>query len=1218
MAISLTSRLTDAAGTALGSVKGLVSGFLELDGQLRLAAAAAGEQGGYDRLSAVVDRVGIDAAGTTKQVAELATELIRGGLTVQQVNDSLAAIVRGAEATGTGFAQMGQNVAAAMKIFSLPASEAARVVDALSQGANSSASSVEGLGNGLAYAGPVAKQLGMDVEGTVAILGLLTNAGIDASSAGVTLRNGLTQLSTAAPATGGRFRELTGQAKIASETMRRLGIDIYEANGSLRPTETVLLRLKAAFDKLAPASRMQIASDMFGGADDGSRWLALLGQSTEDITRMTSAMANTRGATDAARQEMTGMGLELQQLQGTMDSLGVSIGGVMAAGLRPLVGLANAAAGAISGLPAPIKVTGGALISLGVAATAASVGMLALDLALSKLAVGGATGLAALRIAATGAAGAVAAMAGSIAAVAALPIVIGAVTGKIQDVDSTTKGLLVTLGTVGTAVAVFRLAAFAVDALNARLAITGGLVGGLAAATKTKGVAALIAIALAATGAKLAYDGLSNSITVSGEDVTALSDKARGLKDQIKTLQDQIAEQKRLGLDSSGAEQRLASLVVQLQAIEAPLDLKLDIRKAQGELKTLRDQLGKLGDGDAGKAPLEAQIQGLEQYQALLKAMDSGKGMEVFSQPFQDAAKAQKMLKDQIMVLTRQKVELPLGAKAQRDQIDLAISNVQQRLDKGQLVIRLRFEEEAALASLAKVQEALRNAPAAQRDGLQQQEERLLLSVAAIRERGVATNRELLAIGQQQLVNGSARKQTEKEKLDTQKAQLETQQMAASLADRTAGLESGRLRVVQQVADAYANLASAQAALTQSGFDVERSRNSQRLSLAERELQFLRERGAGAGVIQAAEERIAAIKRDGEGIEFRAMQASIQAAAQRFEIERRVLELKQAAQVLEQQGAIRAAEQGVLREQQRLVELRSKALDPALTPTQKAAADQQVALQQRGLALAQQQVTAEREAYQMLGLRLGLDQQALQAQQQTAANQQRAAAAGKGWEQSLAGGLEQLDRSAAGSSRLAQQTQVLVGTIQAGNGPVVEIYDTLQQLPQPLGAATDATAMLSEGFATANAQAQQLLATLQQMAKAPSARWAGGDVLPGVGYQVNELGTESFLSRSGALSLIKAPAYGTWSPPSPGMVLPAGLTAHLEAMGAFEGGGRAAPQLAAIAAAPSSGTGKQVAALGRLQRSIDRLEGTMRTYQPTVTVNLPGSAGLLHTLQSFR
>lgn len=1217
VAFSLTNQLTGAVTQALGSVRGLVGGFLELDGELRLAAAAAGEQGGYERLGKIVDKVGIDAAGTSKQVAELATSLIRAGFSVGEVEGALAGVVRGAEATGTGFESFGNIVGNTLRGFGLEVDQTARVVDILTNTANSSNASIEGLGYTFEYTAPIAKALGVSLEDVAAASGLMANAGIQGSVAGTGLRTALQKLQQAA---GGASPEvmglMRGQERLTS-VMRRLGAELVDAKGKLLPLDQVFIRLKTSLEKLNQADQVQLANVLFGD-EAGSKMLAITNQSSAAITKMFGDIKNSAGATDTARDAMVGMGLELQQLQGTMDSLGTTIGSVMAAGLRPLVGLANAAAGAISGLPTPVKVTGAALIGLGVAATAASVGMLALDLALSKLSVGGATGLAALRIAATGAAGAVAAMAGSIAAVAAIPILIGAVTGKIKDVDATTKGLLVTLGTVGTAAAVFRLAAFAVDALNARLAITGGLLGGIAAATKTKGIASLIAIAVAATGAKLAYDGLSNSITVSGEDATALSDKARDLKDQIKQLQDQIAEQKRLGLDTTTAEQRLAGLVVQLQAIEAPLDLKLDIRKAEGELKTLRDQLGKLGEGDAGRAPLEAQIQGLERYQALLKAMDTGKGINAFSKPLQEAAKAQQMVKDQIMVLTRQKVELPLSAKAQRDQIDQEISNLQQRLDKGQVLIRLRFEEEAAMESLAKVRNAIQAAPVTKRDGLVAQEERLLLQIAALRERGVTANRELLAIGRQELSTGQSRKLTAKEKLDIEKANLETRQLSASLADRAAGLEAGRLRIVQQVADAYANLASAQAALTQSGFDVERARNGQSLSLAERELQFLRERGAGAGVIRAAEERIAAIKRDGEGIEYRAMQASIQAAAQRFEIERRVLELKQAAQVLEQQGAIRAAEQGVLRERQRLVELRSKALDPQLTPAQQAAAGQQVQLQQQGLALAQQQVAAEQQRLQSLGVIFGLERQSQDAQQQTAANQQRAAAAAKGWEESLAGALGQLDRTATGSDRLAQQTQVLVGTIQAGDGPVERIYSTLQQLPQPLGAATDATATLSEGFATANAQARQLLATLQQMAKAPSARWAGGDVLPGVGYQVNELGTESFLSRSGALSLIKAPAYGTWSPPSPGMVLPAGLTAHLEAMGAFEGGGRAAPQLAAIAAAPSAGSGKQVAALGRLQRSIDRLEGTMRTYQPTVTVNLPGNAGLLHTLQSIR
>jgi hypothetical protein len=119
VAVSLTSRLTDAAGSALGSVKGLVQGFLELDGELRLASAAAGETGGYQRLSQIVDKVGIDAAGTTKQVAELATSLVRAGFSISEVEGALAGVVRGAEATGTGFEAFGNIVGNTLRGFGL-------------------------------------------------------------------------------------------------------------------------------------------------------------------------------------------------------------------------------------------------------------------------------------------------------------------------------------------------------------------------------------------------------------------------------------------------------------------------------------------------------------------------------------------------------------------------------------------------------------------------------------------------------------------------------------------------------------------------------------------------------------------------------------------------------------------------------------------------------------------------------------------------------------------------------------------------------------------------------------------------------------------------------------------------------------------------------------------------------------------------------------------
>lgn len=63
--------------------------------------------------------------------------------------------------------------------------------------------------------------------------------------------------------------------------------------------------------------------------------------------------------------------------------------------------------------------------------------------------------------------------------------------------------------------------------------------------------------------------------------------------------------------------------------------------------------------------------------------------------------------------------------------------------------------------------------------------------------------------------------------------------------------------------------------------------------------------------------------------------------------------------------------------------------------------------------------------------------------------------------------------------------------------------------------------------------------------RAPN-EFLGGPVLGGKLYTVNEFGQESFLSKSGKLSMINAPAWGTWRPPSAGTIIPAHITAGLD------------------------------------------------------------------------
>ena len=80
---------------------------------------------------------------------------------------------------------------------------------------------------------------------------------------------------------------------------------------------------------------------------------------------------------------------------------------------------------------------------------------------------------------------------------------------------------------------------------------------------------------------------------------------------------------------------------------------------------------------------------------------------------------------------------------------------------------------------------------------------------------------------------------------------------------------------------------------------------------------------------------------------------------------------------------------------------------------------------------------------------------------------------------------------------------------------------------------------------SANAYARAMQRAADAAARAARSRWSGGPVSGGQSYTVNELGREMFMSNSGQLSEIKAPAFGTWRAPSSGTVIPAGMSQQI-------------------------------------------------------------------------
>ncbi|MGA0983107.1 MAG: hypothetical protein ACO3ST_00240 [Burkholderiaceae bacterium] len=175
-----------------------------------------------------------------------------------------------------------------------------------------------------------------------------------------------------------------------------------------------------------------------------------------------------------------------------------------------------------------------------------------------------------------------------------------------------------------------------------------------------------------------------------------------------------------------------------------------------------------------------------------------------------------------------------------------------------------------------------------------------------------------------------------------------------------------------------------------------------------------------------------------------------------------------------------------------------------------------------------------------------------------------------------------------------------------------------QEINTVKSAANNAKSSISRiptALASAASNASRLARDMERAARAAEkvarARWAGGSVNPGQTYTVNELGREMFMSNSGRVSEIKAPAFGNWSPPSSGVVIPAHLAQQVRQA---QDGNRAAKALATpvgsgstkvvVEQANQDGAGLQRALVRELQKIGDGGTGPV-TNQVTIQSQRP-------------
>lgn len=303
--INLGTLLVGGAGAGgLAAGLNVIGGYEEALVTLQGVSRATQEE--IQRLNDTAQTLGRTTRFSAREAADGLTFLARAGF---DANEALAAIpdtLNLAATSGLSLGEASDVASNVLRQFNLEAQETERVVDNLTNVANNANTNVQQLAQALVFAGPQAGAFGQSVEQTAASLGVLGDAGIQATLAGTNLRGIISTL--IGPTTEGR------------KALERLGLTLDEVDPSANSLIDIFRRLRDA--NLDAAS----ATEIFGRRNVGAA--LILAGSADRVEELTRLQAELAGETKrlAAEFEKTLPG-RIRALKSAFEGLILTIGG---------------------------------------------------------------------------------------------------------------------------------------------------------------------------------------------------------------------------------------------------------------------------------------------------------------------------------------------------------------------------------------------------------------------------------------------------------------------------------------------------------------------------------------------------------------------------------------------------------------------------------------------------------------------------------------------------------------------------------------------------------------------------------------------------------------------------------------------------------------------------------------------------------------------------
>lgn len=307
-----------AAGTAAAK------SFADVDKTMQLVNKTMGNTSAEaERLNTAMEEAAANSTFGMSDAATATLNFARAGLSAAEAAEALAPAMNLAAGSGGDLDTVSAGLVATINSFGDSFESTSTYADIFAAACNNSALDVNSLASSLSIAAPIFASAGYSIEDAALYMGVMANAGISAEEAATALKTGLARLA-----------KPTAEATSA---MKKYGIEIFNADGTIKDSISVQKQLNAAFAGMTEQEQLAAAAAIFG-KNQMSKWLALINTAPSEVDALSNSLKTASGTTqEMADAMMSGFGGSIEKLKSSLDVLKTSMGGLIAEMIMPLV-----------------------------------------------------------------------------------------------------------------------------------------------------------------------------------------------------------------------------------------------------------------------------------------------------------------------------------------------------------------------------------------------------------------------------------------------------------------------------------------------------------------------------------------------------------------------------------------------------------------------------------------------------------------------------------------------------------------------------------------------------------------------------------------------------------------------------------------------------------------------------------------------------------------